>query len=282
MVKNTFSACLFDFCVGRINLATFGAVLTSHCSGHSGCSIPLPSTIPSSLSAAWSSLLAVELFKLTVKFSRSSVTEILLLLYFHTLCTLIGVWQSLIPSPPPGEPARLWTSPPAALTSLLIYIWKNGRSNNSRNKRNGMREKAKERTGTSRNGYIPPLLLPTSPESASPSHSIELFIWAGTSQLQWPPGSPSPLCRILQWNTAQRSARGCIRPISIPLPSSPHSKVWFTGFPTTYRGRIDVPVSGPPSCHRRRTSIMCGPLGAQNVFGRHHWVHARSVICRTW
>ena len=32
-ITNTFSPCLFDFCVGQINLGTFDAAFRSHCSG---------------------------------------------------------------------------------------------------------------------------------------------------------------------------------------------------------------------------------------------------------
>ena len=37
------------------------------------------------------------------------------LLFIHTVCTLIRVWQDLIPPLPPGEPARWRSSPPATL-----------------------------------------------------------------------------------------------------------------------------------------------------------------------
>jgi len=76
-VTNTFSACLFDFRVGRTNPGTFGAALTSCCSGHSGSSMPLLGPISDSSSAAQSCSLSFALSKSPFQFSQSSVSEML-------------------------------------------------------------------------------------------------------------------------------------------------------------------------------------------------------------
>jgi len=76
-VTNTFSACLFDFRVGRTNPGTFGAVLTSCCSAHSESSMPLFCFISHSSSSAESSLMPFGLSKLPFQLSQSSVTEML-------------------------------------------------------------------------------------------------------------------------------------------------------------------------------------------------------------
>jgi len=76
-VTNNFSACLIDFRVGQTNPGTFGAALTSCCSGHSGCSMPLFCSISDSSSAAQSSSLSIGLSKWPFHCSQSSVSEIL-------------------------------------------------------------------------------------------------------------------------------------------------------------------------------------------------------------
>jgi len=74
---NTFSTCLFDFCVGRINPWTFGAALTSRCSGHSWSSMLLSCSISDSMSTAQFSSLSFGLSKSPFQLSQSSVSEML-------------------------------------------------------------------------------------------------------------------------------------------------------------------------------------------------------------
>jgi len=74
-VINTFSAYLCEFRVSQINPRTFGAALTSRCSGHSGSSMLLSCSISDSTSAAQSSLLSFALSKSPFQSSRSSVSE---------------------------------------------------------------------------------------------------------------------------------------------------------------------------------------------------------------
>jgi len=76
-VINTFSACLFDFHVGRINLGTFHAGFTSCCSGYSGSSIVLSCSITDSKSAAQSTSLWFGLSKSPFQWSQASVSEML-------------------------------------------------------------------------------------------------------------------------------------------------------------------------------------------------------------
>jgi len=76
-VTKTFSACLFDFSVGRTNPGTVGAALTSCCSGDSGSWMQLLCTIPDSSSAAQSSSVSFGLSKWPFQFSQSSVSEML-------------------------------------------------------------------------------------------------------------------------------------------------------------------------------------------------------------
>jgi len=76
-VTNTSSACLFDFHVGRTNLGTFGAALTSCCSGHSGSSMPVLSSIADLSSAAQSSSLSVGVSRSQFQCSQFAVSEML-------------------------------------------------------------------------------------------------------------------------------------------------------------------------------------------------------------
>jgi len=73
-VTNTFSACLFDFRVSRINPGTFGAVLTSRCSWSS---MLLSWSISDSKSATQSSSLSFGLSKSPFQLSQLSVSEML-------------------------------------------------------------------------------------------------------------------------------------------------------------------------------------------------------------
>jgi len=76
-VTNTFPACLLDLHVGRINLATFSAALTSCCSGLSGFSMTLSGCISDSTSASQLSLLWFGLSKSPLQLSQFSVSEML-------------------------------------------------------------------------------------------------------------------------------------------------------------------------------------------------------------
>ena len=76
-ITNPHSAYLFDFRVGRIDLGTFGAALTSLWSGLSGSSMQSPSSIPDSMSASQMSLLPFEFSKAPFKWSQFFVSEIL-------------------------------------------------------------------------------------------------------------------------------------------------------------------------------------------------------------
>jgi len=73
--RSIFSGCLFDFRVGRTNPGTYGAALTSCCSGDSGSSMPLLGCISDSSSAAQSSSLSFGLYKSPFQFSQSSVSK---------------------------------------------------------------------------------------------------------------------------------------------------------------------------------------------------------------
>jgi len=112
--------------------------------------------------------------------------------------------------------------------------------------------------------------------------SIPSFIGAGTSWLQQPPGSPLLLDRILPWKTAQSSARVCICPLSSPSPFPLLSTVFFAGLSTGCSAGRDVPASGPPSSLRRRTTSLWRPLGGPTDSCRLRWVHARTLVCRSW
>jgi hypothetical protein len=122
---------------------------------------------------------------------------------------------------------------------------------------------------------LPPMPLP-SPEPAPYRH----FIWAETSRLPWPPGSPSPLGRTLLWKTAQRPARVGICPLSSPSPFPPPSIVLSAGLSTGCSGGRGAPASGSGSLSLHTTSI-CRHLGGRTVLGRLRWVHARTLVGRT-
>jgi hypothetical protein len=76
-VTNTLLAYNFLFRVGRINLATFGAALTSPCCGHTGSSMRLSCSISDLMSAAQSCLLSVGLSTSPFQLSQSSESETL-------------------------------------------------------------------------------------------------------------------------------------------------------------------------------------------------------------
>jgi len=92
-VTNTISACLFDFCVGQINLGTFGVALTSCFSGCSRSLMPFSRSESDSMSAPQSSSLLFGLSKATFKCSRSSVSE--MLSCGRSLSLLTG-WQLIL------------------------------------------------------------------------------------------------------------------------------------------------------------------------------------------
>jgi len=95
---------------------------------------------------------------------------------------------------------------------------------------------------------------------------IPSLIWVGTSRPQYPPQSPLPLVRIVLWKTAQRSARVCICPPSIPSHFPPPSIVSVTEPSTGCSGGRDFPESRPPSSLRRRcTASISRPLGGQTI-----------------
>ena len=76
-VINTFSACLFDFGVGRINTGTFGTALPSRWSGHSRCSMLLSYSISDWGSEVQSSSLSYALSKSPFQWGQSSMSEML-------------------------------------------------------------------------------------------------------------------------------------------------------------------------------------------------------------
>jgi len=76
-VRKIFSACFFDLSVGRINLGTFGAALTSSCSGVLGSSIPLSSCMSDSLFASQFSELSFGLSKSPILSSQFLVSRML-------------------------------------------------------------------------------------------------------------------------------------------------------------------------------------------------------------
>ena len=76
-VTNSSPACLFDSHVHRINLGTLGAALTSCCTGHAWCSMPLSCSISDSTSTVPSSLPSFGLFKSPFQLSKFLVSEML-------------------------------------------------------------------------------------------------------------------------------------------------------------------------------------------------------------
>jgi len=76
-IINTIPACLLDFRVGQINQETFGAALTSRCSGHSGSSMLLSCSISDSTSTMQSSSLSFGLSKSPFRLSQASVSKML-------------------------------------------------------------------------------------------------------------------------------------------------------------------------------------------------------------
>jgi len=74
-VIKTCSVMFFDLCIGRINPGTFGAGLTSHCSGLSGSSMVLSSSMLDTLSTYQSSSLWFGLSKSPFQSSQFSVPK---------------------------------------------------------------------------------------------------------------------------------------------------------------------------------------------------------------
>jgi len=105
-VINTFSACLFDFHVGRINLGTFGAALTFCCTGHSGSSMQLSCSISDSTSAAQSSSRSFALSKSPFQWCQSSVSEMLSGVQISSVLT--GWWLILRIR----RTFKIWVRPP--------------------------------------------------------------------------------------------------------------------------------------------------------------------------
>jgi len=92
-VINSVPGCLFDFHVGRINSGTFGAVLTSRCSGHSWSLMLFSCSISDSTSAAQSSSLSFGSSKSPFWFSQSSVSE---MLWGELSSSLSTGWQLIL------------------------------------------------------------------------------------------------------------------------------------------------------------------------------------------
>jgi len=105
-VTNTFSACLSDCRVGRINLGTLCGALSSHYSGLSGSSMPLSCSISDSTSTTQSSSLLIALSRLAVQFSQFSVSEMLAGEVYSSLPTgwrsILLIWQTF----------NIWVCPP--------------------------------------------------------------------------------------------------------------------------------------------------------------------------
>jgi len=107
-VINTCSACLFEFRVGWINTGTYGAALTSCCSGQSGSSTLSSYSISDSTSAPQSSSLSLGFSKSPVQLSQPSVCGILSGVLSSSLstgwlCILRIRWTFNIWVHPPGR-----------------------------------------------------------------------------------------------------------------------------------------------------------------------------------
>ena len=92
-VINTFSASLFDLCVGWIDPGTFGAALTLHLSRHSGSSIALSCLTTQSSSASQSPSLSYRFSNSPFQSSQFSVSE---MLSGAVSCSLSAGWWSLV------------------------------------------------------------------------------------------------------------------------------------------------------------------------------------------
>jgi len=77
IVTNAISACLFHFRVGRINPGIYGMALISRCSWHSRSSMLVSCSVSDSMSTTQSSSLWFGLSKSPIKWSQSSVSEML-------------------------------------------------------------------------------------------------------------------------------------------------------------------------------------------------------------
>jgi len=104
---------------------------------------------------------------------------------------------------------------------------------------------------------------------------------AGTSQHQWPRGSPSPLDRISSWRAAQRLSGVGICPLSIPSPFPPLCREFSAGLSIGCSGGRDVPASGPPSYFRRRTTRICHHVDIWTVLGTCPLARVRTSVGRT-
>jgi len=103
--------------------------------------------------------------------------------------------------------------------------------------------------------------------------------WAGISQHQWPPGSPSPLGRISLWRAAQRVSRIGICPLSILSLFPPLSRASPVGLSIGCSGGRDVPASRV-SCSCRLTSSICHRLDVQTVLGTCPLARVRTSVGR--
>ena len=164
-------------------------------------------------------------------------------------------------------PVRLWASrqdggAPPPLLFVPADKWK-------------MRERQKGKRRKNSITPLAPMPLP-SPGPAPYRH----FTWAETSQLQWAPGSPSPLGRTLLWKPAQWPARGGICPLSSPSPFPLPSVVLSAGLSTGCIGGRGGPASGSGSLSLYTPSV-CRHLGGRTVLGRLKWVHGETLLCGT-
>jgi len=105
-VINLFSAGLFGFRVGWINLGTFGVALTSRCSGQSGSSILLGCSTSDSMSGLQSSSQSFGLSKSPFQLSRSTVSEMASGALSSSLSTgwplILRIWRTF----------NIWGRPP--------------------------------------------------------------------------------------------------------------------------------------------------------------------------
>jgi len=104
----TFSACLFDFSVGRIDPGTFGMARPSCCSVHSGFSMLWSCPISVSPSTAQSSSLSFTSYKFSFKWSQSAVSEMIsgALSWSLSIGSWLILWicqTSMIRVRPPGR-----------------------------------------------------------------------------------------------------------------------------------------------------------------------------------
>jgi hypothetical protein len=84
-----------------------------------------------------------------------------------------------------------------------------------------------------------------------------------------------------QTETAQRSARVGICPLSSPLFSPPLFRAFFAGLSIGCSAGRGIPVSGPFSLHPRTTST-CGRLGVRIVSSTFPLARAQTSVGRIW